>query len=371
MIEIYFYGSLPQPGKIAYGGGEIGNQRTIGLLGKCGYRVRPIRKFGKAPSDARWVKILQYPFKAGFGLLKFFFILLFGSRNSVVHLSGFYGVTIAYECALLYIAKLLNYRVVYELRGGGADEFYRQGTDRYRKQFDWIIKNADYLFSQGRENEPLLRSIAATPVFYYPNYVEESFYHSRRPQKPVDRINLLFFGRLEPQKNILMIVEIARLLQQQFEMVFLTIIGTGNADYVRRIKADTIAKLKAGSYEFIQGCDHQELKRFLVDKHYYLFPSEQKREGHSNALTEAMSYGLVPVASAQGFNRTVIGNDLFVVDEFDAQKYADVIASITHKNEFEKYSDFVYWRVIDNYTEYKVRKNLEAKYNAILRKTNK
>jgi glycosyltransferase involved in cell wall biosynthesis len=101
----------------------------------------------------------------------------------------------------------------------------------------------------------------------------------------------------------------------------------------------------------LPGCSHDELKTVFADKHFYVFPSQQEREGQSNAVTEAMSQGVIPIASPQGFSRSTIGDDYLIVDELTAEAYAERIAEIIRKREIEKYSQFVRKRFLENYTE--------------------
>ena len=72
-------------------------------------------------------------------------------------------------------------------------------------------------------------------------------------------------------------------------------------------------------------CQYEELVAFLKLSHFFLFPTHEYGEGHSNSLTEAMSYGVVPVASDWGYNKSVVGDDNLIVDGYDARMYSDII----------------------------------------------
>ena len=64
-----------------------------------------------------------------------------------------------FELALVTMSKFLGYRTIYEMRGGGAREYYNTGSKLYRYTFDKIIKRCDCVFSQGLENYELIDSI--------------------------------------------------------------------------------------------------------------------------------------------------------------------------------------------------------------------
>lgn len=363
--KIYFYGILPAEGEKPYGGGEVGCQRTLDFLRKGGYDVTVVRRISVKANTKRWQARLTYPFRTLWTTLVFFFLLLCGDRKSIVHLSCFYGVTIWSELILMRIAKALGYEVVCELRAGGAQFFYDDGSSRYKRQFAELVSKADHIFSQGKENYSLIARFSNKPVFYYPNCIKDNFGVSSYPEKTNDCINVIFYGRITESKNLLFIIDVVKLLQQKLNNVSLTIIGSGTEAYMRKIKDAAICNLQEGTYTFLPSMMHDQLRDYLIDKHLYIFPSKEPREGHSNAVTEVMSFGIVPIASPQGFNRTVIGTDELIISEMDSTKYADAILKILSDGRFELLSKQVYQRVQDNYTESIVFRNLMDEYKNI------
>ena len=124
--------------------------------------------------------------------------------------------------------------------------------------------------------------------------------------------------------------------------------------------------LSSGSWHLLPGCAHNRLMHELEDKHFYVFPSQQEREGQSNAVTEAMGYGVIPIASPQGFNRSTIGYDILIVEELSAEAYAERIAMIIHNKEIEKYSQFVRQRFMENYSEEVVFSQTKKNFEEII-----
>jgi len=364
--RVYFTGTLPKKGQTPFGGGEVGNVRTVSMLELFGYEVRVIRRLRSNAKDSNLKRRITYPIRCVFNLLEWFVVLLIGRRKySVAHISGFYGVTIPVETVQVFLAKLLGYKLIYEMRGGGATTYYLEGSATYKKQFRYIVGKADYIFSQGKENEPLLQELCSTPIFYYPNSVKSGFYLEDMPDKSDDIIRLLFYGRVESEKNPLLIVEVAAILQKRFQNIRLSIIGDGQPDYIEKVMTCMETKLKKDSYELLPGCEHDSLLPLIKDKHFYIFPSEQPREGQSNAITEAMSLGIIPIASPQGFSRSTIGDDNLIVEELSAKAYADRIASIIENGEIAKYSSFVRKRFLDNFTESVVFERARIMYSEI------
>lgn len=361
------YATLPQKGQVPFGGGEVGNMRTIRMLEEAGYKVIKVRHRKSKASWGRIRTIMSYPIRMFVGQIDLFFKILFASRKSIVHLSGFAGVTIFNEFILMHIIRMLGFNAIYELRGGGAVDFYNNGSNIYKKRFSYLLNQAMYVFVQGKENIPLVKSLCNTPIYHYVNCVENEFAPSQKPIKPTNKVNLIFYGRIEPAKHVDMIVDVAAKLQHKLPYVHLTIIGNGKKEYINRIKIAMQKKLIKESYLFLPGCKHEELKLILLDKHFYLFPSTQVREGQSNAVTEVMSYGIIPIASPQGFNRSTIGNDDLIVDILTAKAYADRIYQIVKENKFQYYSDYVFKNFNENYTEECVFKRTLAIYKTIFK----
>lgn len=367
--KVYFYATLPKKGTIPFGGGEVGNVRTIRMLREGGYNVVTMRQRKAKAEWGRLQTIASYPFRLLAGWMDVFFKMVFGSRKGVAHLSGFAGVTIFNEFVVMHIMKALGYNVIYELRGGGAIDFWNNGSCTYKRMFTYLMKSASTIFVQGKENIPLVESICTTPVYHYANCVEKGFAPLNQPVKPKDKINLLFYGRCEENKHVDMIVEAAAFVQKKISNVYLTIVGNGQQAYIDMIQAKMKELLKEDSYTYLPGCKHEDLPSLLQDKHFYIFPSTQPREGQSNSVTECMSYGIIPIASPQGFNRSTIGDDMLIVDELKAEAYADRIYQIVTEGKMAYYSDYVFKHFNENFTEERVFTKTLAEYKKIFETT--
>ena len=363
---IYMYASLPKNEKIPFGGGEIGNLRTLNMLRNAGYNVITIRHRKASVVWGRIRILFTYPFRILLGWSDTFLKLLFASRRSIVHFSAFAGKTIFNEYVLMHIMKMLGYKVVYELRGGGAVEFWEEGSLAYRKMFGYLLNNACCVFVQGKENIPLIESISETPVYHYANYVENGFAPKVKPKKPINKIKLIFYGRCEEDKHVDLIVKAASLVQKEIPNVHLTIVGDGRQSYIDMIKEMMQTMLIENSYSYLPNCRHSDLPSLLFDKHFYIFPTTQPREGQSNSITECMSFGIVPIASPQGFNRSTIGDDNLIINKLEPKLYADKILEIIQKGKFEFFSYQVYNRFCENFTEDIVKTRALNQYKIIM-----
>lgn len=367
--RIYFFANFGDWNKLPNGGGEVGNRKTLELFRQMDVDVVLIPKYEHVINHTAWTKVVVF-FRMIRCLLNFTLTLLFGRRShSIVHVSGFYGNVIYFENVLVRIAKVLGYHVVYEMRGGGAEGYYAEGTPEYRKAFSETIRKCDMVFSQGMENKPLIDNISkGKAFFYYPNYVMEGFYPKECPEKPKDRLNLVFFGRLTRWKHIDVIVDTFFQLAERYGNVYLDIIGdTADSGYINPIKEKIQTSRYSAHVHFHPACNHEELKKHLADKHIFLFPTTTKREGHSNALTEAMSWGCVPITNKHGFSRTVVGDDHLIADSIDVKNFIFVIDSLIESDSLDRYSKYSYNRVMTLYTDSIALQNITDVYNEMFR----
>ena len=266
--RIYFFANFGDWSRQPYGGGEIGNRRTLGMMRQARYDVHLIEKYNRVFKHTRTDAIIISCLMI-WNVIKLFLVLLFGRRKkSLVHIVGFYGSTIYFERILVGISHLLGYRTVYEMRGGGATFHYQNGSERYRRWFAATIRQADYIFSQGQENKPLIDSIDQSKhFFYYPNCVMRDFYPDKYPDKPTNRINLLYFGRVAKQKNVNVVVDAFNILAAKYSNIYLNIVGNCTEPaYAEEIKHQISASEFADRITMHPACSHDKLKEHLTNK---------------------------------------------------------------------------------------------------------
>ena len=362
--RIYFFANFGDWNKVPYGGGEVGNRRTLNLLKKAGFDVVTIPKYLRVTNHSiKNLCILGY--RIFFNLYSYFWKLLWGTRKkSIVHVVGFYGPMIYFEYILILLAKILRYRIVYEMRGGGADVYYNGGSTVYRFIFRKALVNVDIIFTQGLENIPLFKTISPScKYFYYPNYVTNDFFPITYPIKSKEFIRFIYFGRISPTKNIDIVVDTFIRLSSKYANLTLDIVGNcTDGAYLESIKNRIMRSGYANRVKIWAACNHEQLKEYLVDKHFYMFPSTEPHEGHSNALTEAMAWGLIPIATSQGFNRSVIGDDDLIVKDLSVDEFVARISAIIDNDKIEELSRKMYLRIKENYTDEIIYQSLKNEY---------
>lgn len=369
MKTIYFFAKVGNILEKPYGGGEMGNRRTMDMFNELGYNVHLIPRYCNYQKK-KWHVYLKMIIGDMFSVLRLFFTLLFKRRqDACVHISGFTGAYMVLEVVSVGISKMLGYNTIYEIRGGGIVGFYDNGSIIYRWMFREAVILANHIWSQGYENIDLIKSISDSSFFHYPNCVKEDFMPKSCPVKSQSEINLVFLGRICPMKNVLLVIETTKLLSDIFRNVKLDIIGDGVdfPDY------EEMCKQKVGEYNLQDKCyfhgklDKSEMIPVLKNAHFFLFPSEEPREGQSNSLTETMSFGIVPIASSQGYTRTIVDNDYLIEDSLNSQAYFEKIVSIINNNKISEYSNNMYTRVLNNFTYSSILSNVSEEYKMIFR----
>jgi len=354
--EIIFYAplgeSLPSD-KI--GGMELGCRKTIDVLQRAGFRVVSLKK------PVRKASVISYAiciFVTWLKLLK----LLATHRNAVLHVAGCYRELVYVEWLFVSTAKLLRHKTVYEIRNGGMIEEYERRGQLYKSCMLSLIRRSDSVLCQGVDYVHFIDEKLGKSSLYYPNYIQDTFMKGY-PKRNVVRCRLVYFGRIAPEKNVDVMLDICRILHGRGMALTLDLIG-GYSETYRRMLDDKIRKsaLADGCVRFWGRKDIETFLPYLRTCHFFLFPSQEPREGHSNSLTEAMGCGIVPVVSDAGFNRHVVDDDRLVIKKTEAVRYADVISDIWTCGEWESYSQRMYSRVAEHFTASCVSETLLAAY---------
>lgn len=345
------------------GGAEAGCRKTMEVLQKGGHEIILVEKPAKE-SDSK---------ADGFGLLlnllKVWIKAIGIMRkhpDAVVHVAGFYLNQIYFEWVLTRTANFLGVKTIYEIRNGGMIEAYREGNAIYRYFMKSTLLHADTILCQGYDYVIFLRESWGKDSVYYPNYIMDDFVTGNETDRAsMEAINLIYFGRVVPDKNVEFIIDVCNELRSHDVRFKLNIIGAYEEDYHTLLKSKIHLFKLEESVTFHGRKDFGDIYKHLKKSHFFVFPSKEKREGHSNSLTEAMGCGVVPIASAAGFNNSIVGHDELIISDFDSGKYASKIAGVWSAKKWADLSDKVYQRIVNNYTESIVKRSLLDAYQRI------
>ena len=304
--SVAFVGPVAKKGQSAIGGYEAANRRTITLLNHAGVSVLEFPyPVARGP---KWLKTLIY--LIGFVRIAVGII----TRNKafqLVHITPLRRQFIPAELALCRLAKLLHKKLLLDIRGGDFINAYHRHGKPHQKCLKAMVAAADGIGCEGLSGVQFLaNNLVARNVFYLPNYVA-----TRPDRRPVEFeelsrcIYLLMLGRVVPEKGVGLGIECVKILNRCNAHARLEIIGTGRADYIAQLEDQA----KSAPVTFTGGLAPEQIQQRLIANHFFLFPTTHYGEGHSNALTEAMYAGLVPICSDHGFNRDVVGDCGFLL----------------------------------------------------------
>lgn len=341
------------------GGGEIGNEKTIAILNEFGFQVNvnPFPYYEKIFN----IKLINY-FVFLFRLSKSFISLswkVLQKNNKIFHISGYGSSGVVIESIIIVILHTFHKKVVYELRGGAITN--NIGNN---KIFEYLLKfcttHSDIVLAQTPATKCYVEELSSKKVYYYPNFVEfplsknfESF--------DLGIIRIVYVGRLSENKNIDVILHACQFLHERYE-ISLSLIGAIDTSY--KSKLDLLIKNYKINFniDYLGFVANSEINDLLTNKHFFIFPSTNPYEGHSNALNEVMSHGIVPIVSKIGANLDVVGDPFLIVNSLNPKEYAERIITIIEQDKWSYYSNYVRLRIENNFTKELIANNLYNLY---------
>lgn len=344
MKEIIFYAPIGKGSPPEHiGGAEAGCLKTMEIYRESGIKPIHINRPKSQSGSVRYiVGMLAAPIKLT--------ALCLTHPKAVVHIVGFYNRTAVQEALMIGISRFLGHKVIYEPRNGSMIHSFNNGSRNYKKILSYLLTKPNIVLCQGLEYVRFINKNFKRDAFYYPNYIMDKFISPNNLNRG-SIIRLIYFGRVVPEKNVDVVIKTAALLNKSGFIVTLDIIGGYSEEYKKQLDALVEREDIRESVSFFGRKPFAFIAEVLRKSHYYIFPSSEINEGHSNSLTEAMGCGVVPVASTAGFNRSVCGNNDLIVPDIDPVKYAKVISTIEATDRWKEYSMFCYNRVESNYTQ--------------------
>ena len=334
------------------GGGETGTRRTVKILTDAGYDVNVIDKAIFGMGGKHYIEMIVQAYKKFKAAIK-------ADKNAIVFVVGYYERNLWFEWLLLSIARRKGHKTVYEARNGRLVTAYNSRGRLYKKMMLSVLKNADAVLCQGQEYVEFIKEKVGKEGVYIPNYVMDinlQPYHDRNFDSG---INLVYFGRLVPSKNIDMIIRTVFELKQRGEKAHLYLIGGSEAEYKFSLERLVEKEGLNGEVEFIDHIPFSEMTDILQTCHFFIFPSQEIKEGHSNSLTEAMSFGIVPLVSTAGFSPSIVNEPYLVVQKIDEKKYSRKILEIIKNDKWDALSRRMFKRVRSFYTETCVKQKIK------------
>jgi glycosyltransferase involved in cell wall biosynthesis len=318
---IYLCGPIAAAGEAARGGYQACNRRTIEALRSAGADVRELPFPHPRAHGLR--KMAEY---AG-GFLKLYGQVLRCRPRSILHLTALSVHFIYLEWVLVRLARWRGCRLVFDLRAGAGLINYQERTAIYRKAFDTTACVADLCLVEGAELVEFLRGSSGRPTFHFPNHLATSGIPSRPDGDLPTSPTVAYAGRIVPEKGVEVLLQACVELQRRGLNPVVLIAGDGHPAYLEQLRT----RFGCLSVQWLGPLPPDQVLGLFGAAHFFLFPTRHFGEGQSNALTEALASGCVPIVSRHGFNASVVG-DTGAVLELDASpaEYACRVADIWH-----------------------------------------
>lgn len=358
-MKIYFIASFGDFCKLPIGGGQTAARRLLSTLRALGYDVEAIHRHPPT-SNRKYLRAIQFASWTIMDPIMVFVKLIFCSRyDALVLYMGYLGrILVPIECSIAWISRILGFQNILYLAGGGTEKMYDNSNKIVRFFERKILQGYRAVVTEGYENMEFVERISHVKTFYLPNYTEHDFAPLTLPQKPSDRWNILYFGRVTSKKNVLLGLDVFDMICRHFDNVYFTIVGGGPDDYCEKVKYRIGNSPNRIKIKRIGRSSHDELKQILFDHHFFLFPSTEPREGHSNALNEAMSYGLVPIVSKNNFLPSIVGCDDLVANDMTVEAFVSIFIKIINSGNYKTLSQSMYNRVQQNFTQKIIEKRI-------------
>jgi len=202
---------------------------------------------------------------------------------------------------------------------------------RYLKGCDWI------LVSKTEDFDWVGRALPGKGISFLRRGINKDLFHPRWRNRdrlervlgiPKDRFLLLFVGRVDNGKNVMLLTEAARLLLEQGEPIHVLMVGDG-AD------SKAVQRLLGPSVTFTGIIPQSRLPWLYASSDLFVFPSEI--EVHPNVVLEAKSSGLPVLVSAKGGAAQHVRNpgvDGFVLEEGSPHLWARLVKTLRSDSDY-------------------------------------
>lgn len=192
----------------------------------------------------------------------------------------------------------------------------------------YAIKNCTKIMAASKYTASKVKSWVpkSEPQTFYAGYDDNAF-----PLLPkveiVDKKNILFIGRLIPEKGFDLLISVMEKLDDTY---YLTVIGSGELESV--YKEEAAEKKINQRIEFLGNIANTEITNVMKKSHVLLLPS--KREPFGVVCIEAIASGIPVICSnVMGLPEAVCdGENGFVLKDFDVNSWVKAVEKICTDN---------------------------------------
>jgi len=354
---IIICGPIAEEGKPAMGGYQNANRRVIRVLRELGYEVEKF-DYPKGASTSLG-KLASY--LAGFTRI---FLRLFTAprRPTSFHLTPLIKTFLPAELLFCFLAKSKGMKLVVDLRAGTQIIHYETRSAIYRMMYRKMIRISDAISFEGEIYNNFVGSISPnTPRYLLPNFVADDEISVPPIAREMHGPKLIYVGFVSEAKGALHAALTLEQLQRIYPTASLTLVGEIDERCRNKIAAINIKHIT-----FTGSLPQTNIQEYLDKSHYFVFLTKWLGEGHSNALTEAMARGCVPVFSVHGFNESIISNTGIRIKDRDNTR--DIAVRIVANWQSASYTEMAHRsasRVFESFNDTNARHVLRKLHGSI------
>ena len=357
-MRIAVLGPIPEPGDAARGGIQAHTKNLIANLEDKGITVVKYpypRPFGN--------KIKKILIHVGSLITLLFRVFLNARKWDVLHVAGLYRQWIYFEVLFVWLCNIFKKKVIYDFRAGNMIDVYEKSSGFYRRVFDWAVSHCDGITVEGLEYVDFIKQRFNKPLYYFPMFVVEPPRKHPSLSATDGLINLVYLGRLIKEKGVETAVEAVRWLERDGQPARLTVVGSGEPPYVKALRTTYPDE----QVRWLGAIPHSEVRDVISGSHFFLFPTQWEGEGHSQALTECMAEGIVPICSDNGFNKRIVAEAGRVLPKTArGEDYAREILQLWRGGEWKTLSEKCTRRIAESYEVETVMNGLVELYDDAL-----
>lgn len=224
------------------------------------------------------------------------------TKVDIVHVHTASGKSFYRKSLFISTANIYKKKIILHMHGGRFDDFYWKDSNQMcRRYITNILNSCDLIIALGEEWREKIQKYCSTPIKIIYNSVEtynENYYN-------IESNNILFLGRLEREKGIYELLDVAKEIIDKNNNVKFILAGDGDLDIIKKY----INKFNISENIILPGWVSKEhVKKLLMDSMIFVLPSYN--EGLPMSILEAMALGVPIVATNVGSIEEVVKNDV-------------------------------------------------------------
>jgi glycosyltransferase involved in cell wall biosynthesis len=260
-------------------------------------------------------------------ILKFIFLIIFYNRPNILLNPSFYQDALKRDLIYLRISKFLGCKVGVFIHGWNQQflEGVRNGNMVISKK--WL--NADLYIVLGKIFQQYLQDIGIkAPIYLTSTKVDDDLVNDINLKRSSEIINLLFLGRVEKEKGIIITIKAFQILSEKYSNLHLNVVGDGTQLEIAKLY---VKKEKIHNVVFTGALSGEKLKLEFRKADIYVLPTYHG-EGMPTSVLEAMAFGLPVISRPVGglidfFEDGKMG---YLIESTDPELYSQHIEKYIH-----------------------------------------